>query len=89
VHFTPRRSWLSDSFVSGHTATMSIVAASLEAAAALVLAGAGVVALRRRRAVGGPGSTPPVSTRHGLRHPIVMVLILGNAVVLVGSFATR
>ena len=47
VHFTPDRSWFSDSFLEGGQVA-SWFAASLETTAALVLGVVGVLALRRR-----------------------------------------
>ena len=85
VHFTPRRTWLSDSFVSGHASPVSIVAAALETVAALVLAVAGYVLLTDP----SPPSAPPVPATSALRHPVVVAMILGNAAILVGALATR
>lgn len=95
VHFTPARSWLSDSFVSGHASPVSIVAASLETVAAVVLAVAGLL-LVRRRAEAAPASAWPAMdqpTRGALlstlRHPVVAAMVVGNLVIFVGSLLTR
>jgi hypothetical protein len=90
VHFLPARSWLSDSFVSAtHVSPLSWIAASLEAGAALTLGVVGLLVLRQR---GGPAfSTAPrageLSLRSALLHPVVVALVLGNAVILAISFA--
>jgi hypothetical protein len=90
VHFLPARSWLSDSFVSAaRVSPLSWIAASLEAGAALTLGVVGLLVLRRR---GGPAfSTAPRagerSLRSALLHPVVVALVLGNAVILAISFA--
>ncbi|MEY2475887.1 MAG: hypothetical protein QOG87_1202 [Actinomycetota bacterium] len=89
VHFTPERSWFSDSFVSGEGSALSWTAASLETAAALVLGVIGVVVLRRhgtRPAEGGKGTR---AFAEGLRHPIVVAMVLGNLAIFLGSLATR
>jgi ABC-type spermidine/putrescine transport system permease subunit II len=84
VHFTPERTWFSDSFLDGGQAA-SWAAASLETVAALVLGVVGALALRRRDFDG----TGTVSVGDALRHPVVAVMALGNAVVFVGSLLTR
>src|SRR3954452_6194475 len=48
VHFTPQRSWLSDSIPGGGASWMTWTAASLETAAALVLGVTGALVLHRR-----------------------------------------
>lgn len=91
VHFTPQRSWLSDSFVEGDASAVSIVAASLESLAAAALAGTGLWVLRRRG--GLASSTAPVTRARPipvvLRHPVVTAMALGNVVILAGTVLTR
>ena len=89
VHFTPERDWFSDSFVSGGAGGLSWTAASLETVAALALGVAGVMALRQQHglAVRGDAGTLPVT--HALGHPLVAAMGLGNAIIFVGSLATR
>ncbi len=88
VHFTPERTWLSDSFPGGDVSALSWFAASLETVAALVLGVAGVVVLRRRgvAVASGTGSTPLAA---GVRHPVVVVMALGNLAILAGALLTR
>ena len=92
VHFTPRRSWLSDAFPGGHVGALSWVAASLEVVAALVLGLAGLAVVRERglaasapRAPRHPGERP---LRKALAHPVVAVMVLGNLAIFVASFAS-
>lgn len=88
VHFLPARSWLSDSLTSGaDVSPLSWAAASIEVLAALALAAAGLLVLRRR---GGLESatrerpdTRPLAA--GLTHPATLAMIGGNVVLLVGS----
>jgi hypothetical protein len=84
VHFTPRRTWLSDSLVSGHASPVSIAAASLETIAALALAIVGALAIKTPR-----HDREAMRPRDTFRHPVVVAMIVGNAVVLIGSLATR
>jgi hypothetical protein len=84
VHFTPDRSFLSDSFVGTDAAVVSIIAASLEAASALLLGIAGALVLRRDGLDG-----PPAAWRDAFAHPLVGAMIAGNAFILIGSLATR
>jgi len=90
VHFTPARSWASDSFVSGgNVSPLSWGAASLEVAAAVTLALVGLAVLRAR---GGLASVPrPLaderSVREGLLHPLALVFAVSQVVVLAVSFA--
>ena len=81
VHFTPRRGWLSDSFVEGGSSTLSVIAGGLEVLAAVVLAIAGTEHWRRV----GMEPRPAAS----LRHPVVLAMLAGNAVVFAGSLLTR
>ena len=83
VHFTPARSWFSDSFVTGDASMVSVAAAGLEATAALVLGIAGTLALRR----GANG--PSLAAADVVRHPVVLAMIVGNLVIFIGSIATR
>jgi hypothetical protein len=81
VHFLPQRSWLSDSFPSAiNVSPLSWTAASLEMAAAAAVGAAGVLVLRS----GGWRGDGRVAD--GLRHPVAMVMIAGNAAVLIASF---
>ena len=89
VHFTPARTWLSDSFVSGHPSPISFMAALLETAAALVLAVAGYQLLARPARAPEPRDASPVSLTRALRHPVVIAMIAGNVIVFFGSLATR
>jgi hypothetical protein len=90
VHFTPDRSWASDSLLVDAASPLSQAMALLETTAAVVLGLAGVDALRRRGAlVGAAGGPAPVSLRDALRHPLVLAMIGGNAVIFLGSLATR
>ena len=84
VHFTPGRGWLSDSLLST-SMPVSILAAGLETASALALGlvGAQIVRQRGLAAMGGPSRLD----REGLRHPIVLAMALGNAVILAASVA--
>ena len=84
VHFTPERTWFSDSFVGTDAEAISIAAAALEATAALALGIAGVLALRGRAGPAENGAAFSVA----LRHPVVLVLLIGNVIVFVGSLAT-
>lgn len=83
VHFTPQRSFFSDSLAGAQVATL--FAAGFETAAAVVLAAAGFVAHRR----GAEADASP-STREellaALRHPVVLASIVGNVALLVASF---
>lgn len=80
VHFLPERSWLSDSFPSAiNVSPLSWTAASLEMAAAAAVGAAGVLVLRSG-AWRGNGRVAD-----GLRHPVALVMIAGNAAVLVAS----
>jgi len=87
---SPARSWASDSFTSAvDVSPLSWSAASLEVAAAVVLGVAGLAVLRQR---GGLASASvPVEGQlelgRALRHPLAVTMILGNALILVVSFA--
>ena len=87
VHFTPGRSFLSDSLLSW-SMPISIAAATLESATALLL---GVVGWRvvRARGLAAMASTAATTRfdRDGLRHPVVVAMAAGNAVILVLSLA--
>ena len=87
VHFTPDRSWLSDSLLSSSMA-LSIVAAGLETVGALLLgvAGASIVRERGLAAMASRRGASTEVSRDGLRHPVVLAIALGNAVLLVVSF---
>lgn len=87
VHFTPPRGWLSDSLLRGADA-MSLTAATLEVVAALALALAGLAALRRID-LGGSGPVATRSLTAAIAHPVALVMIAGNAVVIAASVAQR
>lgn len=90
VHFTPQRGWLSDSLTSGHPAPFTVFAALFETTAAILLGATGAWCLRR----GGLAATTAsggasVSLARAVTHPVVSTMIIGNAVIFVGSFVTR
>ena len=90
VHFTPERSWLSDSFVSGNGSVLSSFAAGLEVVGALFLGWAGLRIVRERglpsfAAADGATETGTLSVFDALRHPVVAVLLVGNIVVFLGT----
>ncbi len=91
VHFTPERSWLSDSFADSHVSALSWAAGSIETAAAVVLGVAGLVVLRRRGVAdaAGPGLLTGPTLAGTVRHPVVLAMALGNLAILVGSLLTR
>ncbi|MEY2473363.1 MAG: hypothetical protein QOK28_2692 [Actinomycetota bacterium] len=89
VHFTPRRTWLSDSLVGGHASALSVFAASLETFAALALAAGAFLILRRPRIESATPQLPPAATTRTWTHPVVLAMVLGNAIVLAGSLLTR
>jgi hypothetical protein len=90
VHFLPQRSWLSDSLPSGtDVAALTWFAASFEVVAALVLGLAGWGVLRQRGGLASAarpheGERP---LRDGLLHPVALVMLLVNVVIVAGSFA--
>lgn len=86
VHFTPQRSWLSDSLLREGTSPLSLIAATLEVLAAVTLGVAGLALLQGRLAA---QALPQRSLREGLRHPVTLVMIAGNVVVLAASAAQR
>lgn len=90
VHFSPERSWLSDSLTSASDASgLSWVAASLEVVAAATLVIAGTVVLCHRGGLAGavePRSDQlPLGT--AVLHPAVIAMVAGNLVILAISFA--
>jgi hypothetical protein len=90
VHFLPARSWLSDSFTSAtHVSRLSWSAASLEVLAALVLGVAGWLVLQQRGGLASATRPHPSqrSLREGLTHPVALVMLAGNVVIVAGSFA--
>jgi hypothetical protein len=90
VHFLPARSWLSDSFTSAsHVSPLSWFAASLEVVAAALLGLAGWIVLQQR---GGLASAARPhagqrSLRDALLHPLALVMLTGNVIVVAASFA--
>ena len=91
VHFTPDRSWLSDSFVDGGAAAVSVVAGALESLAAAALGAVGVVVLKRRGGLPSSSAGVPAlrSTSATMRHPVVAVMAIGNVLILGGTLLTR
>lgn len=90
VHFTPERDLLSDSFVSAlDLSMMSLVAATMEVSAALTLGVCGLLVLHRRGGLASAAAPwpPQRSFRGALVHPLSAVMIAGNLVILVVSFA--
>jgi hypothetical protein len=89
VHFTPDRSFASDSLVDGGAQIVSIVAASLETVTALALGVAGVLTVRvRGMAVTGGGSYRDALV-DGLRQPLVAAFAAVNVLIFVLSLAGR
>ena len=80
VHFTPARSWLSDSFPDGDVSALSWIAGGLETAAALGLGVAGLAARRR-------AAQAPMPRR--AYHPVVLTGAAGNLAIFIGFLATR
>ena len=92
VHVLPGRSWLSDPLFDGGASALSQAAALLEIAAATALGIAGLVEIRRRGGLAASASgaiEPARPLGAALAHPAVVALILGNAVIVVVSLATR
>ena len=90
VHFLPARSWLSDSFTSAvNVSPLSWFAASLEVAAAVALATAGLIVLRRRGGVASAREPNPEERplAEAVRHPLSLAMIVGNAIILTASIA--
>ena len=88
VHMLPARPWLSDSFTSAtDVSPLSWFAASLEIAAALIIAVVGTVELHRRGGIASAKQPWPAQRRLAvaLRHPIVITMIAGNVVLIVIS----
>lgn len=87
VHFSPTRSWLSDSLLSSSMA-VSIVAAGLETATGIILGLAGLRIVRERGlAAMAPRAAPiePSTNRGEPWHPVVVVMAVGNALLLAAS----
>lgn len=90
VHFLPGRSWLSDSFTSAVNVSMlSWTAATLEVLAATTLGIVGFLVLRERGGLVSAAEAHPAQRplRVALRHPVSVVMIVGNVVILGISFA--
>lgn len=85
THFTPQRGLLSDSLVSGGASPLSLVAATFETVSALALGIAGAMVVHD----GDWDGDEHVSAGAALGHPLVVALIVGNAVIFVGSLLTR
>jgi hypothetical protein len=89
VHFLPERSWLSDSFTSGaDVSPLSWIAASLEVAAALAIAVAGLAVLRARGGLASALQPAPDqrSARDAVLHPLALAFIVGQLAITVISF---
>jgi hypothetical protein len=89
VHFTPERSFASDSLVDGGAQVVSVIAASLETVTALALGAAGLRAVRER----GMGATAGGEYRDaivdGLRQPVVTAFAVLNVLIFGLSLAGR
>ena len=88
VHFTPDRGFFSDSFLTGDAQIVSIIAALLESTTALAVGVSGALVLRRQGF--DMAATADVRPwREALVHPLVVAMIIGNAIIFIGSVATR
>ena len=92
VHFTPSRSWLSDSLAHDAGVTwFSWFAASFETATALWLGLTGLALVRRAGGFAASLRDEPPSDRplrEALTHPVVLAGVIGNAVILAVSLAS-
>jgi hypothetical protein len=93
VHFTPRRTWLSDSLIGGSADTVTIAAGVLETISALVL---GIAGLRALRLAGGLAATAVRAWSAEwsgflvtLKHPVVVAFAICNAVGLAVTYTIR
>jgi hypothetical protein len=90
VHFTPTRSWLSDSFPGGDVGVVSWAAGSAEVVAALLLGWSGA-----RLAFGAPALAMASADRsddddrgwRGALHPVVVGMAIGNVAIFVAAVA--
>jgi len=89
VHFTPSRTWLSDSFTSGSPSALSVLAAGFETVAALLLAAAGLSVIRRRGLASAAGGESTSTITATLRHPVVAAMVGGNLLILLATAVTR
>lgn len=93
VHLTPRRTWLSDAFPGGDVSAWSWAAALIEIAAATALGLAGVSVLHRRglaaASARNAATAEALPLGVALRHPVVVAMILGNAVIVFVSISGR
>ena len=89
VHFTPQRSWLSDSLTGGDASWLSVLAALFETLAALGLGIAGLRALRETGLAAAGSGDAAVSLTRIVMHPAVAAMIVGNVVIFLGSAVTR
>jgi len=89
VHFTPHRSFVSDSLVGGHAQIVSILAASLETITASALGLAGVRAVRARGLATTAGTSYGDAILDGLRQPFVAAFALANVLIFLFSLAGR
>ena len=92
VHFLPARSWLSDPLTSAPNVTWtSWAAASLEVLAAALLGVAGWRVLHDRGGLAAATEPHPdqLPVRAGLFHPVALVLLAANVVIVAASLAQR
>ena len=89
VHFTPDRSFASDSLVDGNAQIISMIAASLETITALALGLAGVRAVREDGLASTSGDSLGAAILDGLRLPLVAAFAAVNVLIFVLSLAGR
>lgn len=89
VHFTPHRSFVSDSLVGGHAQIVSVIAASLETITATALGLAGLRTVRARGLATTAGTAYGEAILDGLRQPFVAAFALANVLIFVLSLASR
>jgi hypothetical protein len=87
AHALPGRGWLSDPLLDGSGQGLSQAAAGFEILAAVVLGTAGAVALRAAGGLRSAAGAGEPDWSRARRHPAVLAMALGNAVVLVLTFA--
>lgn len=90
VHFLPARSWLSDAFPGAEgVSPLSWFAATFEVIAALLVAGVGWQVLRIRGGLSSAAQThaPEGRPSEAFGHPMVLTMVLVNAVIVAVSFA--
>jgi hypothetical protein len=90
VHFLPAHAFLSDPLTDiAHRSALSIMAASLELTAAVILAIAAIGVMRRRGGLASPWTphAQQLSVSAALRHPVPCVLVTVHAVGAVVTLA--